>query len=64
MKRIVGVVAIVLGVALLCFVGMAVAVDHPLVHDKAPLKPILWSFVIVSAGVGWISHDDEADAEA
>lgn len=64
MKRMLGLGAVVLGIALLAWVGVAVAIDHPLVHDRTPLKPMLFSFVLLSAGVGWISEGDEAEVEA
>lgn len=64
MKRIMGLGAVVLGIALLGWVGVAVAIDHPLVHDRTPLKPVLFSFVLLSAGIGWISEGDEEEAEA
>lgn len=64
MKRIMGLGAVVLGIVLLSWVGVAVAVDHPLVHDRTPLKPILFGFVLLSSGVGWISHGDDEEADA
>ncbi len=65
MARLMGLLAIVLGVSLLVWVGVATVIGHPLVHDQTPLKPILFSFVMLSAGIGWMSHgDDEAESEA
>lgn len=63
MKRLMGLAAVALGIALLAWVGVAVAIDHPLVHDRTPLKPVLFSFVLLSAGVSWISEGDETEAE-
>lgn len=63
MKRIMGLAAVALGIALLAWVGVATAIDHPSVHDRTPFKPVLFSFVLLSAGVGWISDGHEEEAE-
>ena len=64
MKRIMGLAAVVLGIALLGWVAVAVAIDHPLVHDRTPFKPVLFSVILLSAGIGWISEGGDVEAEA
>lgn len=64
MARLMGLLAILLGVSLLVWVGVATVIGHPIVHDRTPLKPILFSFVLLSSGIGWMSHgDNEAETE-
>ena len=65
MARFMGFIAVLLGSALLLWVGFAMAMELPSMRERTPLKPILLSFVLLSAGVGWISHgDDEAELNA
>jgi hypothetical protein len=65
MTRLLGFIALLLGSALLLWVGCAVAMELPIVHKQTPLKPMLLAVVLISGGIGWLSRaDDEAELNA
>lgn len=65
MIRFLGLIALVLGSAVLLWVGLAVAMELPIVRERTPLKPMLLAVVLISGGIGWLSRaDDEAELNA
>lgn len=65
MTRLFGLIALLLGSALLLWVGFAVAMELPIVRERTPLKPMLLAVVLISGGIGWLSQaDDEAELNA
>ena len=65
MTRLFGLIALLLGSALLLWVGCAVAMELPIVRERTPLKPMLLAVVLISGGIGWLSQaDDETELNA
>jgi len=65
MTRFMGLIAVLLGSALLLWVGFSIALELPISPYRSPLKPILLGLVFISAGIGWLSQaDDEAELNA
>lgn len=65
MTRLFGFIALLSGSALLLWVGFAAALELPVSLYRSPLKPMLLSVVLLSAGIGWLSQaGDEAELNA